>query len=51
MSWTDGTLETGVTWTDEDPGARGRRREFELRPVSDEQAAQWRQEHPRRGRQ
>lgn len=51
MSWTDGDVETGVTWTDHDPGARDRRREFELRPVSDEQAAQWRERHPRTPRQ
>lgn len=42
MSWVAGDMDTGLSWKDVDPEDPGRMREFELRPISGERAANWR---------
>jgi hypothetical protein len=42
MSWVGGDMDGGLAWTETDPAERDRRRSFELRPITDEQAENWR---------
>lgn len=47
MAWVQDDGAGGLRWTTHDPGTRGAVHGFRLIPISDDEAAAWRERHPR----